>query len=155
MPNRTRFIAPTAPPRTRITTRYEVEWLDPTTGKVRDLVVTHHAGYFHHVDHVEIEGEPQGRGRNRTLKPHPLSPDTGYLSLFVDPNEIEKRGGAVAYVMELTAEAIRAARRARQNTTGDLFAWADARHAATVRKAPKRARTAVAKKSRPSRRGPS
>jgi hypothetical protein len=104
---------------------HTVTWTHPITGKPRSLELTDtrdclHAGN----DHLEI----------RSIKPrdapHPLSA-TGYLSHFIDADELKAQGGAVRFVTEWLATEARS--RAfiaaeRKRLQGDLFSWAERHH---------------------------
>ena len=94
----------------------------------------------HGNDHLEI------RSTKPRDAPHPLSA-TGYLSHFIDTDELKAKGGAVRFVTDwLVAEAkSRAFVTAEQKRLqGDLFTWADRRtptHRRPARRVPRNRRS--------------
>lgn len=102
--------------------KHTVTWTHPITNKRRSLELTHTRDYLQPGnDHLEIRSI---KPRNA---PHPLSAN-GYLSHFIDADELVAKGGAVRFVTdwlarEAKAKAFIAAEQKRLQ--GDLFASAD------------------------------
>jgi hypothetical protein len=103
-------------------TKHTVTWTHPITGRAKSLELTHTRDYVNRGnDHLEI------RSMKPRDAPHPLSA-TGYLSHFIDADELKAKGGAVRFVtnwlaMEAKARAFISAEQKRLQ--GDLFGWAD------------------------------
>ena len=138
------------PPRESIT-RHEISWTHPLTGKPAKLRLTVTENYL-------VEGSTHLEIRSPTPRqPHPLS-QTGYLSHFIDAEELAGQGGPVAFVRAWIARELRNPQFLAQDLKqrqGSLFDWAEAQPVAsrTNANAARRPRPKTPR-SAPSRRRP-
>lgn len=102
--------------------RYEIDWQNPadhTTVKIR---ITHARDYLSQgTDHIEIEAIKPKR------KPLPIT-ETGYLSHFIDWQQLSAAGGPVTFVTAwLEREGLSKAwtRKEAARAQGDLFQWGE------------------------------
>jgi hypothetical protein len=74
------------------TTRHEIDWVNPVTGKTVRIRITHAREYlFASSDHIVVESiHPEKAALPIT--------GTGYLSHFISPLALANAGGAVAFV---------------------------------------------------------
>ena len=103
--------------------RFEIDWLDPLTGKSVRVRVIHSRDYLgQSQDHIEVESIVPKKA------PLPIT-ETGYRSHFLPPLELLNNGGPVTFVTAwLDREANRKEWQKRQviRQQGDLFQWAEA-----------------------------
>jgi hypothetical protein len=103
--------------------RFEVDWLDPHTGKTVRVRVIHSRDYLgQSQDHIEIESIVPKKA------PLPIT-ETGYRSHFVSPLELVNDGGPVTFVtawLDREAKGREWQKRQSARSQGDLFQWAEA-----------------------------
>lgn len=121
--------------------RYEIDWQNPadrTTVKIR---ITHARDYLSQgTDHIEIEAIKPKR------KPLPIT-ETGYLSHFIDWQQLSSAGGTVTFVtawLEREGKSKAWNKREMTRAQGDLFQWADAQNEATAKARVRKATRATA-----------
>ena len=115
----------------RSPSRYQISWSNPIDGSSVVIAIRHTKNYLvDGTDHIEIESrKPKGAALPITA--------TGYLSHFIDWHQLSAAGGPVTFVEAWLARVCRSrefSAREHARRQGDLFAWADARDAATKRK---------------------
>ena len=104
-------------------TRYEIEWTNPVDRKPVKIRITHARNYLvQGTDHIEIEAIKPKR------QPLPIT-ETGYLSHFIDWQQLSAAGGPVTFVTAWLAREGAAkpwVKREQARAQGDLFQWAEA-----------------------------
>lgn len=119
-------------------TRYEVDWIDPASGRTIKLRITHSRDYLSSgSDHIEIE----------TLEPKraalPIT-ETGYRSHFMAALDLMNAGGPVTFATSWLAREAAGKewkKAATVRAQGDLFQWAEAQRETGKRKASRKAQT--------------
>jgi hypothetical protein len=103
--------------------RFEIDWLDPVTGKSVRVRVIHSRDYLgQSQDHIEVESIVPKKA------PLPIT-ETGYRSHFVSPLELINDGGPVTFVtawLDREAKGRDWQKRQAIRQQGDLFQWAEA-----------------------------
>jgi hypothetical protein len=103
--------------------RFEIDWLDPVTGKTVRVRVSHSRDYLgQSQDHIEVESIVPKKA------PLPIT-ETGYRSHFVPPLELVNEGGPVTFVtawLDREAKSKDWQKRQAVRQQGDLFQWAAA-----------------------------
>ena len=111
--------------------RFEIDWLDPVTGKSVRVRVTHSRDYLGQgQDHIEIESIVPKKA------PLPIT-ETGYRSHFVPPLELVNNGDPVTFVtawLDRDAKGKDWQKRQAIRQQGDLFQWAEAQVEVGVRR---------------------
>ena len=111
-------------------TRYEIVWENPVTREAVKVRITHAREYLvAGTDHIEIEAVRPKRARL------PIT-ETGYLSHFIDWQQLSAAGGPVTFVTAWLERASATKDWRRQEIARsqlDLFGWADAKDTATAR----------------------
>lgn len=102
--------------------RFEIDWLDPVTGKTVRVRVIHSRDYLGQgQDHIEVESIAPKKA------PLPIT-ETGYRSHFVSPLELVNDGGPVTFVtawLDREAKGRDWQKRQAIRQQGDLFQWAE------------------------------
>ena len=130
-------------------TTWTLDWAHPVTGETVAITIRHTRDYLvAGSDHIEIES---GKPKRAAL---PIT-ETGYLSHFIDRQELRLAGGPLQFVKswlqceERSKEWVKRDHAARQ---ADLFQWADANAEIGKRKASRGGKRPAAKPRK--RRGP-
>lgn len=119
-------------------TRYEIQWLNPSTNETIKIRITHARDYLSSgSDHVEVESIAPKKA------PLPIT-ETGYRSHFIPPLDLMNAGGPVTFVtawieQEAKGKAWNKATTAKQQ--GDLFSWAEAQGEVGRRKCGKKTKS--------------
>lgn len=125
---------------------YEIRWQNPVDQQIVTIRITHTRNYLTSgTDHIQIEAKKPKRA------PLPIT-DTGYLSHFIDFQQLNAAGGPVSFVEAWLARETGTKDWRRKETArrqGDLFAWADAKAEVTPKAKAKPTRPAQPKASPP------
>ena len=114
--------------------RYTLTWTNPMSNGAIRIRITHTRSYFGtSQDYIEIETTAPKRARL------PMT-ESGYRSHFIDALDLAQAGGPVTFVsawLEREAKSREWIARENRRAQGDLFAWAESKQDATLRRKPR------------------